>query len=212
VSGTDGEDNKTVVVVDDDEAARDSLAALLETAGFSVETFPSAQAFLGGYDPASTGCLLLDVRMPGLSGTQLHQELGRRGIMLPVIIVTGFGDIPMAVAAIKAGALDFIEKPYSDAVILDRVRLALAHASQGRAQTQQASRLRERIELLTPREREVFACLIAGDSNKQAGSRLGISPRTVEIHRARIMEKMRAANLSQLVRMAISAGFEPDGP
>lgn len=203
--------DRTVFVVDDDEAARDSLAALLETEGLAVETFRSAREFLVLYDPSRPGCLLLDVRMPGLSGTQLHEELGRRGITLPVIIVTGFGDIPMAVAAIKAGAIDFIEKPYSEAAILESVRSALAQGSQPSPVTPEVSGLRERVGLLTPREREVLECLIIGDSNKQVGSRLGISPRTVEIHRARIMEKMQATSLSHLVRMAMTVGIEPEG-
>ena len=193
----------TVYVVDDDAAARDSLEALLLSAGHDVETFESGEAFLEAYDPSWVGCAVLDVRMPGLSGLQVQEELSRRETALPVIIVTGHGDLPMAVRAMQAGALDFIEKPYDEGRLFESVELALQTSKQEADRLHAVADLKERFEQLTPREREVMIEVAFGHPNKVVAHKLGISARTVEIHRARVVEKMQARSLSHLVRMAM---------
>lgn len=200
----------TIFVVDDDEAVRDSLQALLESAGFTVEVFASGQAFLEVHVPNRSGCLVVDVQMPGMSGLELQRRLAADGVDLPVIVITGHGDIPMAVKALKAGALDFIEKPFADDSILVSVQHALEQAKQGQRQKSLAAYAAGRIALLTAREREVLEQLVIGRSNKVIAYELEISPRTVELHRARVMEKMQARSLSQLVRMALAVGVAPD--
>ena len=195
----------TVFVVDDEPAIRDSLAMLLRSVGLASRAFASAPAFLEGFDPGAQGCVVADVRMPGMSGLELQEALRARQATLPVIIITGHGDIAMAVRAMKAGAADFIEKPFNEQVLLDAVHRALA---QGRADAppQGANRpeIETRVASLTPREREVMLLIAEGRPNKVVATRLGLSTRTVEVHRAKVMEKMNARSLAELVRMAIA--------
>lgn len=198
-------DAPTVFIVDDDDAVRDSLQILLTVEGYRIETFESGVAFLEAFGAGRPGCLLADVRMPDMSGLDLQEILNERHASLPVIIMTGHGDVPMAVRVMKAGAVDFIEKPFSDTSILDGVRRALAQAGRAAADRTFAADATARLEALTPREREVLDRLVAGRPNKVIAFELGISPRTVEIHRARVMEKMQADSLSHLVRLALAA-------
>ena len=202
----------TIFVVDDDAAVRDSLEALLESAGLTVEVYASGRQFLQEFTAPPSGCLLLDVRMPDISGLELLQELATRGKRLPVIIITAYGDVPLAVNAMKAGAVDFIEKPFADEVILDSIRRALEHGAKVQQTELSADDLAARTALLTPREREVLERLVLGRLNKEIAYDLGISPRTVEIHRARVMEKMQARNLAQLVRMGLAIGIDLGQP
>ena len=202
--------NATVYVVDDDAAARDSLEALLLSAGHDVETFESGEAFLAAYDPAWVGCAVLDVRMPGISGLQVQEEMSRQQSTLPVIIVTGHGDLPMAVRAMQAGALDFIEKPYDEGRLFESVNLAIETGRQEADKALAATELKTRMAHLTPREREVMVEVAMGHPNKVVAHKLGISARTVEIHRARVVEKMQARSLSHLVRMAIQLDLLPE--
>jgi FixJ family two-component response regulator len=190
-----------VYIVDDDDAVRNSLRLLLKSVGLSAVALPSAQEFLYTYDPQQPGCLILDVRMPGMSGLELQQQLNVRGAVIPVIFITGHGDIPMAVEAIQHGAFDFLQKPFRDQDLIDRIQRALAKDRTNRAELTERSRVRERFESLTPREREVLALVTSGKPNKVMAAELGVSQRTVEIHRARVMEKMHASSLAQLVRM-----------
>jgi two-component system response regulator FixJ len=198
-----------VFVVDDDEAVRDSVQALLESAGYAVTTFESARAFLDRYQPGGAACLIADIRMPGMDGLALQEELIRRKIELPVIFVTGHGDVPLAVRAMKLGSIDFIEKPYAESVLMNGVERAAA-LSASRASAGADRRLaEERIAALTSRELDVMRQMVAGRPNKIIAFKLDISPRTVEVHRARIMEKMQIRSLSELVRLALAAGIEP---
>lgn len=198
-------DDATIFILDDDDAVRDSLSMLIESAGYKAETFASCREFLARSPFPPHVCLLLDIHMPEMSGLQLQDEMARRGLKLPVIVMTGQADVPVAVRAMKAGALDFIEKPFSDEVILDSLRNALAPP--GKAAGDPA--IAKSIAALTPREHDVMLQMVAGNPNKITAYNLGISPRTVEIHRARVMEKMAARNLSELVRMALAAGIDP---
>ena len=196
-----------VFVVDDDEAIRDSLLILLQAAGFAdIVAYASARDFLAHAAPAAGACLLLDVRMPDMDGLELQQELNRRGVKLPVIVMTGHGDVPIAVRAMKAGASDFIEKPFSDELLLECVRRARDRAAEAGRESAEIGEIKRRLENLTPRERQVLHGMVAGKPNKAIAFDLSISPRTVEIHRARVMEKMQARSLSALVRMALAAG------
>jgi two-component system response regulator FixJ len=199
----------TVFVVDDDEAMRSSLKWLIESTGLRVETFDSADTFLTGYSPDWAGCLLLDVRMPGMSGLELQTYLAREDYRLPVIIITGHGDVAMAVKAMRAGALDFIEKPFHDEDLLRSIRRALEADSQGRAQRAQHADILARLETLTPREHEVMDLVTAGYPNKEIAAVLKVSGKTVEAHRARVMDKMQASSLAELVRMALLVGRIP---
>lgn len=201
-------ERKLIYVVDDDEAVRDSLEALLLAEGYDVDGFGSAEAFLTRGDPSSASCCLLDVRMPGKDGLTLLGELAEKSISIPVVVMTGHGDVPMAVKAMKLGAVDFVEKPFDASVMLAAIRAALRSAPKGTAIAADPD-LTRRIGRLTPRERDVMEHLVIGRSNKEIGLELGISPRTVEIHRARLMEKMMAGNLAELVRMAMAACIEP---
>jgi two-component system response regulator FixJ len=192
-----------VSIVDDDDAVRSSLRLLLKSAGLTATTYPSAREYLDAWQPQQPGCLILDVRMPGMSGIELQAELNRRGAIIPVIFISGHGDIPMAVEAIQHGAFDFLTKPFGDQELIDRVRRALAADADNRKLLAQRELLRERLESLTPREREVLTLVTQGKANKVMAGDLGVSQRTVEIHRARVMEKMGANSLAQLVRMTI---------
>jgi two-component system response regulator FixJ len=194
----------TVFVVDDDEAVRESLSALLDASGFRVKAYPSAAAFLANNRPPQKACLITDVRMPDMDGLELQIELKRRGSRLPVIVITGHGDVPLAVKAMKAGAVEFLEKPYDDQTLLDSLRLALSQAG-NQSGEQTAAGVREKLATLTPREREVFDLIVVGKLNKVIAYELSISPRTVEIHRGRLMHKMGARNLADLVRMGLAA-------
>ncbi len=197
-------DPVTIFVVDDDEDVRSSLQALLEAEGFAAESFESASAFLASDAAARPGCLIADIRMPDMDGLELQEELVRRKIGLPVIVVTGHGDVPLAVRAMKAGALDFLEKPYDEAVLLSSVQRALAESEQSSERAAAARQAETRLATLTERERQVLDLLTAGRPNKVIAYELDISPRTVEIHRARVMEKMRARSLAELVRMVVA--------
>jgi two-component system, LuxR family, response regulator FixJ len=201
-----------VHVIDDDEAIRESLSLLLESAGLSVRTYASATAFLGALPNLGVGCVLIDVQMPGLNGLELQRRLTQLGIRLPVIVMTGHGDVPIAVEALKAGATDFLEKPFDDVQLLAVVSSALAASEQTHDEAIAMARIAERLASLTPREREVLGHLVAGQPNKTIAYDLGASPRTIEVHRARVMEKMGARSLSELVRFAIAAeGARPPG-
>lgn len=191
----------TVFVVDDDDAVRSSLRLLLKSMGYPATAYPSAQSFLDAFTPELPGCLLLDVRMPGLSGPDLQRELNARGWCIPVIFISGHADVPMAVEAMRCGAFDFLQKPFKDQDLLDRVKRALAADCEQRVRMQARRATRDRLNSLTPREREVLEGIAAGHRNKVVAYHLGISQRTVEIHRSRIMEKTSAQSLAQLVRM-----------
>lgn len=193
----------SVFVVDDDDAVRNSLRLLLKSVGLPTVALASAREFLDSWHPAQPGCLVLDVRMPGMSGLELQQELNRLGAIMPVIFISGHGDIPMAVEAIQHGAFDFLQKPFRDQDLIDRVQRALAADHASRQTLAQRDVLRQRHESLTPREQEVLALVTKGKANKVMAGDLGVSQRTVEIHRARVMEKMGAQSLAQLVRMVI---------
>lgn len=204
------EPDQTIYIIDDDEALRDSLVWLLESSGYQVLAHESAEAFLAVYNEHLTGCLVLDVRMPGMSGLELFEELGRRRCTLPVIFITGHGDVPMAVSALKKGAVDFIEKPFSDRDMLGLIEQCLATERENRSKRRQEADTARRLEQLTQREREVLNLIIVGKLNKQIADVLGISIKTVEVHRARVMEKMGAHSLAELVQHVVSA--EPAPP
>ncbi len=200
---------QTVYVVDDDDAVRNSLRLLLKSAGLTAEIAASAPEFLSGYDPGHPGCLVLDVRMPGMSGLDMQHELNMRGATLPVIFITGHGDIPMAVEAMQQGAFDFLQKPFRDSDLLERVQRALARDAQNRTRLRHTDRIRERLSSLSPREREVLELVTQGKANKMVAGDLGVSQRTVEIHRAHVMQKMEAGSLAELVRMMMSVAPAP---
>lgn len=199
--------NATVFVVDDDADVRDSVCALLDSAGIVTEPFDSALAFLAAYTPERHGCVIADVRMPDMDGIALQEELNKRSSALPVIVVTGHADVPLAVRAMKAGAADFIEKPFDDEALISSVRRALERADSTRLQATAAQKAGSLIATLSARERQVLELLVAGRSNKVIAYELDISPRTVEIHRAHVMEKMEAKSLSDLVRAALAVGI-----
>src|SRR5487761_8272 len=198
-----------VYIVDDDEAVRDSLAVLLETQGYAVAGFASAPAFLAAAPALPAGVLVADIRMPGMDGLELQQRLNEQALSFPMIVVTGHGDVPLAVRAMKAGAIDFIEKPFAATAILNSAEAALSRLAEPGNQDPPAPAATARLALLTPREREVLQGLLAGLPNKSIAYDLAISPRTVEIHRARVMDKMNARSLSELVRMSLAAGLLP---
>lgn len=196
-----------IFIVDDDAAVRDSLRMLLESAGYAVGVYETARSFLSDAD-MDQGCLIVDIRMPGMTGLELQEELIRRNTPLPVIVITGHGDVPLAVRAMTAGAVDFIEKPFDGGRMLDSIARALRIADQQRSRTEETQTARDLLSLLTPREREVFDQLVKGHPNKIVAHELAISPRTVEIHRAKVMDKLLARNLSDLVRTALAAGSD----
>jgi two-component system response regulator FixJ len=195
-----------IYIVDDDEAVRDSISILMESAGYEVEVFELAWAALDRCRMRRPDCILSDVRMPGMDGIEFQEKLTETGIDVPVVIMTGHGDVRLAVRAMKAGALDFIEKPFDDNAVLASIKEAITKHAARQTPTPLDAELAARLETLTPREREVLDLLVAGDPNKVIAYRLQISPRTVEIHRARVMEKMRARSLPELVRMAMTLG------
>jgi len=203
-------DTQTVFIVDDDEAVRDSLALLLEASGFATAQYDSGESFLDALQADSNGCLIIDVRMPGVSGLEVQKKLVDRNATLPVIIITGHGDLPMAVKAMKAGAVDFIEKPFDMVGLTESVKNALSTSAENLHEANQVAEIIKRLERLTEREREVLDELVIGNLNKVIAFNLKISPRTVEIHRAHAMEKMQARNLAHLVRMAMAAGVAPN--
>lgn len=193
----------TVFIVDDDQAVARSLRWLIETVRLNVETFASAQAFLDGYDASKRGCLVLDVRMPGMSGLELQERLAASRIQLPIIFITGHGDVQMAVRAVQSGAFDFVEKPFNDQDLLDRIQRAIAFDAEQRGREAQRAQLRALFAGLTPREREVLDLVVEGLSNKAIANSLGLSAKTVEVHRAKVMEKMHARSISDLVKLAM---------
>jgi two-component system response regulator FixJ len=200
-------DNPLISVVDDDASMRKSLAFMLQSAGFRVATYESAMAFMDALPHIGTGCVVTDIRMPGMDGIELLRRIRNCGRDIQVVVMTGHGDVPLAVEAMKLGALDFIEKPLDHAILVTTIRAALNHRHASSQLEEQGRDIVERIMSLTARERQVLDSLVAGQSNKIIGRDLKISPRTVEIYRANVMTKMRAASLSELVRLSIRAGL-----
>lgn len=200
----------TVFIVDDDPAVRKSLRWLIESVGLSVATFESGNDFLDALTCDHHGCLVLDVRLPGISGLELLESLNERGSHLPVIVITGHADVPMAVRAMKHGAVDFIEKPFSDQLLLERIQQAMADDAQRRRDQADVEAMRRRADTLTAREREVMRLVVDGKANKQIAADLHISQKTVEVHRARVMSKMEADSVADLVRMNMVAGLVAD--
>lgn len=200
----------TIHVVDDDAAIRDSLRMLLEAAGFAVQTHDSGTAFLAAA-PAPGGCVLTDVRMPEIDGLELQNRLAESGIRLPVIVMTGQADVPVAVRAMKAGAVDFLEKPFNDEELITAVRRALDESKRIQESASVAAEAADRLAVLTPREREVLGHLVTGLPTKAIANELGASPRTIEVHRARVFEKLQVHSLPELVRLVLAAGRNSRG-
>ena len=203
--GSDSTGSK-VYLVDDDRDVREAIEFLLEAEGVPVEAFENPGQILEALDARARGCLLLDVRMPGMDGLELHQALKKRGVAMPALFISGHGDIPMAVRAVNAGALDFIEKPFDDEVLLERISSAFEQDARRMASEREAAAVRRRLERLTPREHDVLRGIVAGKLNKQIAVDLDISVRTVELHRKRVLEKLEAANAADLVRKVLSSG------
>ena len=199
------EKQPTVFIVDDDPAIRFAMQALMDSVNIEHEIYASGDEFLAGVDDHRAGCLVLDIRMPGLGGLELQEELIKRGSTLPIIFITGHGDVPMAVDAMQKGAVDFIQKPFRDQDLLDRIREGLKTDQERREEQQKHAEVAERLARLTNREREVFDLVVTGKPNKVIAYELGVSQRTVEIHRARVMEKMQARSLADLVKMHMTA-------
>lgn len=199
-------DNRTIYVVDDDEAMRDALGALLRAVGLPVQAFHSAQEFLDNFEPERAGCVLLDVRMPGMSGLDLQRHLGERHQYIPILLISGHADVPMAVEAMKRGAVDFIEKPIQGDVLLDRVRNCLLQDADRRRTQAEAAAIRTRLETLTAREREVADLIAEGLPNKKIASQLGISVKTLDVHRSHILSKLGLRTNAELVRIMVSLG------
>jgi FixJ family two-component response regulator len=196
--------NPIVFVIDDDEEVRNGLKLLLESIGLSVICYASASQYLDAFDPSQPGCLVIDIRMPGMSGLDLQEKLAEYPLHPPVIIITGHGDVPMAVRAVKAGAVDFIEKPFRDQILLDSVHRAIEMDAKQRGEALRISDIQNRLSQLTPREREVLDLVVGGMRNKTISAQLGITLSTVEAHRSRVMEKMGADSLSHLMRMMLT--------
>lgn len=197
----------TVFLVDDDDAYRRSLRFLLEAADLVVEDFASAHAFLDSYDSQRPGCLLLDVRMPQMSGLELQEQLRRHQVGLPIIFITGHGNVPMSVKAMKAGAMDFIEKPFDGQMLVERIKQAFLQDAKQRQHQARVDEIGRLCARLTSREREVMELIVAGQTNKQIAATLNLSHRTVEVHRARIMDKMECESLSELLGLAVECGM-----
>jgi RNA polymerase sigma factor (sigma-70 family) len=202
------EPEPTVFVVDDETSVRKALARLFKSVELRVETFDSAEEFLARGTPDAAGCLVLDVRMSGLSGLELQERLESIGRGMPIVFITGHGNVPMSVKAMNGGAIDFIEKPFDDQVLLDAVHRAIERDRSTRLERADIAEIQKRVESLTPREREVFAQVVSGKPNKQIAFALGISEKTVKVHRARVMEKMGAQSLAALVRLAERVGID----
>ena len=196
------QDETLVYVVDDDHGVRDSLSLLLRSVGIKSAAYESAKAFLDAYEDDRVACLVADIRMPGMSGLDLQRELKERDIGLPIIFITGHGDVPMAVNAMKSGAMDFLQKPFRDQDLLDRINKALKLARDHQATQMEEDEIRRRLDSLTPRESEVMSMVVKGCANKVIAMDLGVSQRTVELHRARVMHKMGVRSLAELVRLA----------
>lgn len=197
-------DGPVIYIVDDDDSMREALTLLLNTVGYTTASFARPADFLAKYDPNQSGCVVLDVRMPQMSGLEVQQQLNRSGSFLPVILTTGHGDIPMAVQAMKDGAFDFLQKPFRDQDLIDRINAALKQDAENREIVARHADLRRRAQSLTPREREVMAAVVDGKANKVVAIDLGLSERTVEIHRANVMEKMGARSVAHLVKMDLT--------
>ena len=196
--------NSTVYIVDDDQASRHAMELLMRSVGLDYEIFHSGDEFLASHTNVRAGCLVLDIRMPGLGGLELQEKLNELGSTLPIIFITGHGDVPMAVEAMQKGAVDFIQKPFRDQELLDQISEALKTDQQRRSARDEKAEVLDRVEKLTKREREVMDLVITGKPNKVIAYELGVSQRTVEIHRARVMEKMEARSLADLVRMHLA--------
>ncbi|MDE2208512.1 MAG: response regulator transcription factor [Betaproteobacteria bacterium] len=201
---------QVVHVVDDDNAVRDSLSLLLGLRGYATRTFASGDAFLAEIDASASGCVLLDLRMPGVEGLAVQSALATRGIGMPIIVLTAHGDAASARAALKAGAFEFLEKPVDDALLGKTIEAALARDAQERALAGRREVLRRQLERLTPREREVLDRVVRGQHNREIALEFGISPRTVEVHKARIMDKLQVERMPELIRIAIELGLVPD--
>jgi two-component system, LuxR family, response regulator FixJ len=193
----------TVFIVDDDQGVREAITLLMDSVGLAAEGYAGAQDYLDVFDPRRPGCLVLDVRMRGMSGLDLQQRLAAEPLHPPIVIVTGHGDVPMAVRAVQAGAVDFIEKPFQDQVLLDAVHRGLQRDARARGQAMRLAEIQERLARLTPREREILGLIVAGRRNKVIALDLGISQSTVEAHRAKVMEKLEARSLSDLMRIVL---------
>ncbi len=194
----------TVFIVDDEAEVRDAMKLLMDSVGLAAETFASAQDYLDQFEPQRPGCLVLDIRMPGLSGLELQEKLSKDALHPPIVIITGHGDVPMAVRAVQAGAVDFIEKPFRDQVLLDSVHRAITRDAEQRGEASRLADIEARLQRLTPREKEVLDLVMTGMRNKVIAVELGVSQSTVEAHRAKVMEKMEARTLSDLMRMMLS--------
>ena len=205
------EDKAIVFIVDDDASVRDSLRWLIESVQLQVQCFATAQEFLQGYQNQQTGCVVLDVRMPGLSGLDLQEELRQQGFVLPVIIITGHADVPMAVRAFKSGVFDFIEKPFNDQHLIDRIHQAINKSRSQKVNIQRWQDARDRLEKLSSREVQVLDCIVSGSSNKTMARELDISVKTIETHRANLMSKMQSGSVSELVRIALLAERGKEG-
>jgi len=205
------EDKAIVFIVDDDASVRDSLRWLIESVQLQVQCFATAQEFLQGYQNQQTGCVVLDVRMPGLSGLDLQEELRQQGFVLPVIIITGHADVPMAVRAFKSGVFDFIEKPFNDQHLIDRIHQAINKSRSQKVNIQRWQDARDRLQKLSSREVQVLDCIVSGSSNKTMARELDISVKTIETHRANLMSKMQAGSVSELVRIALLAERGKEG-
>ena len=200
-------DNKDAVVfvVDDDDAVRESLSWLISSIGLKVETYPSAQDFLDSFIPEKHGCLIVDVRMPGMNGLELQRKLADKATCLPVIVITGHGDVQMAVRAMKDGAFDFVEKPFNDNAIIEHVEKAVRECKNRRSKESLKQEIQSMIALLTPRENEIMGMIVNGETNKSIARKLTISDKTVEAHRAKVMEKMQASSLAELMRKVLAS-------
>ena len=196
---------QTVYIVEDDAAVRDSLGLMLGLAGYAVQSFGCAEDFLRVYQPTWVGCLLVDIRMPGMSGLELQAELKERDILLPIIMITAHGDVPTVRTALKSGAVDFLEKPVDPDVVLATVKSALDADAVRRRAAQASESNEQRLRTLTARERQVLELIGAGSPNREVAATLGISPRTVEVHKARVMDKLQVRNVSELVRIVLSS-------